>query len=233
MQIAHGPYLFTDGGFFWRPSYQVEEIQPGVPVEAHWTVEISGKIHAADAAAMAIATKNLQNNVQSYGRDLVMRHNGAVVESLLNAGSTTGVRLLAMEFPGDTPADFTTYRQVNLTFGASYPVASGLEIIDYEQSLEGRGGEPITIWKRALTGDPKKAITCERTEFHAVQSGYAVGLTRYPLPAEPMFGKPDFYAYRMVTPKREGKTVRGFRQEWTYAFSKAGSAFTGNPGLPP
>lgn len=232
MQIAHGAYLFTDGGFFWRPRLQVEEIQPGVPIEAHWEIEIEGNIEAASVSALALATRNLQNNVTQPGRDLVMRDNGTLVESLLNAGSSTGVRLMAMEFPDDTPADFSTYRHVKLTFAASYPVAGAAEIIEYEQTLEGRGGEATIIWKRAITGAPKKVITCEQTEFVAVQSGYAIGLTRYPLPAKPMFGVPDYSSFRQTTPRRFGKTVRGFRQEWTYGFS-AVAAFRGNPGLPP
>lgn len=233
MQVYYGNYAFPDGGVKFAIGQVLRESQPGIPYSTIVTLDLSGQLEASTPAALALATLALRTACLTPFRDIRILHNGAVVEQMLNIATTTGVRCIdGPHFPGESPADFSSYRKFTARFEAEYIVDAGPQVYEYQQTVSLSGGEPVNIWQLAVNGPPKKVMTCPQTPYEAVQSGSAKGLRTWPNPPTPIFGTPDKVAITRSSPPRIGLTVRDFGITWEYRFTSV-VPLNGGPGLPP
>jgi hypothetical protein len=206
------------------------------------TLRIAGQLQAntpalVDTAMLALATAYA---IQGQSFSLTMPAGGSSTAIIL--GSTTaigGVRVVeGPNFEDDQKAEWSTYRNYNITLEAEYP-ATALLYLAWEESIDFEGGGPRDLFLQPLQGDPEKQRVAEKTTYRAVQRGSAVGFFAYPNYPPPLFPADEHQERRKRSkkpPKRAGPNgtpyYTEFGIEWQYEF-EAVQPMNANPTLQP
>lgn len=155
---------------------------------------------------------------------LVDTTTGAVLQSLRNNGSISGVRLIKPpSFPKGDGAEFATGRTYEIIAQAEYELNAPTGLSDYSETVSYGGGGPAFGMVTCISGPPVKIVMAESVPYTATQTGYAVGRLGYPFPNAPIW--PDALAnagtIEKASPKRNGFSFRDWRVSWNYSFTSA------------
>lgn len=234
MQLYYGSYAFPEHGTRWPLTQQLIEDVPGVPKSTLVTMDVSGNLEGTTPAELRIATIAIRAACLTPFQNVIVRHNGSIVEQMLNVDTITGVRCVdGPNFPGSTPGDFSTYRAFNCRFQAEYKLLGEAipNILNYTQTVNISGGKPLRVWQLALNGKPKKTQVSPMTPYYAVQSGSATGRFSMPAIPGPLFLDPDEVNLSRTSPQDSGGLLQNYQATWEYRFSSV-TPFQLNPGVP-
>jgi hypothetical protein len=187
-------------------------------------------------AELAVKSAALTNAVRLSYRDLTLRLSGQVVQSMLNAGSTTGVRCVdGPNWPLGENEEFATRRTFTLRFEAEYPYypAGRVVVTDWKQTISVWGGEPVVVFLPSVGGPPQAQQTAPTSTFKAIQAGSAVSEGGYAVFPSPLLRAERFNAKRDVhSPMRKGQGLSEYMISWSYEYESV-SRLSALPGVPP
>ncbi|MFN0051081.1 MAG: hypothetical protein ACKV0T_02760 [Planctomycetales bacterium] len=191
------------------------------------TWRVTGIKQAATQTALTAALAELRSAYNVNGRDLGLFLDDGVTptDHVLNSSlALGGVRVLELEFPEGTGAEYSTFRTYRLTVEADFPDrGSGLLEFDEALSFEGTGG-PRRVFLETLEGPPQEQIGAQLTTCRATQQGRAVGDQAYPVPPPPIWPAAELPERRRITlktPQRTAGDYTRFAIEWQYTFESA------------
>ncbi len=147
-------------------------------------------------------------------------------EYLLNAGSTTGVRVTNLDFPKALGPEYCTERSYTFTAEAEYPIVGAANLVlEWQETLAFGGGGPVYAHRLALNGPPQKQLIYPQTPYTCTQVGMAVGYQRQLPPNAPRYPaalkvSPDV-VYDSPERRRVGRYT-GWRTRWQYVFESVG-----------
>ena len=179
------------------------------------TSEVQGKVVALE-------------NAMSDGGDLVF----SLTHALYSADCVEGTHVYSLRWiPGfdgvrGSGAEMVLRRTFQITIGGK-KLATGIDtdLIAYRETIRGRGtGGPIVLPVTSMAGSVQAQQRVAQTPFWTTQSGYAIGLTEYPLPATRLwlttpgvYYMPDQVVGGYTTPENFGiNRNTGFRTDWNY-----------------
>ena len=167
-------------------------------------------------------------------------------QSLISANCVNGTRIRDLTWlPGydgvrGSGAEDVNRRTFRLIIDGLVRTTSDTDIIEHHETVTGIGtGGPRVLPVGSLTG----YITPQQTQLHtkceAIQSGYSIGLTNYPLASTPIWvhgvgGVYEYFERRrnwLTTPQQWGINQNTmFRRNWSYAFW-SGTPLVGSPSI--
>ncbi len=190
------------------------------------TWRITGRLHAADQAAITAAINSLRGAYLD-GNDLTLfLDNGtAMAHSLTSVNAIGGTRVIeGPEFREGAGAEYSTFRTYQIAVEADIRTAN-VPFLAWTESVSFQGGGGAAfVHLRPLTGLPQKQQVAQATTYRATQSGSAVGELSYPSFPGPLWFSDEIAEQRQITykaPKRAGLTYVEFEVSWSYSFESA------------
>lgn len=209
----------------------------GNPLTYIHTLNASGSLDGDTQALCAAAEATFRAAVSVPYQDVALLLDDGTVSpsALANAGSTSGVRLLSLNFPNTWGgAEYATVRGWQATWECEYLV--GLDqLVDYTETVTivGNGGPRRAVTETINTA-PVEEILSLLTPFRATQTGRAVGLLSYPTPGRVLWPaalqNPDTAVSR-ETPKPNAQKNLEFAVSWNYSYLSA-TQLDGKPVIP-
>ena len=252
MYIRRNTFTHDNNEATFRFRIEPQYADNGLLVGTKRMAYLKGRLVAADATALSAKVTALEAAYSTTAGDFVLVQNDNSTQTpwkITGSQTVGGIRLKRLEYPNQSPGDWTTYLDyeidIEADFGGVGLVGGGgagqSSVISWNESLSFRGtGGPRFIIKELRNGPPQKQIVSQRTPVYCSQRGDAVGLYNYPNPSNPAFP-----AYEML-PEREisrtsadmvGQSAgggqqkqRNFRIAWSYSFQAPGY-ITASPGL--
>lgn len=212
------------------------EIGPGgdtLKVRRSW--QINGQLQANDYVSLQAAKAVLEAAYAVPYPDLYLWHNDGVTlhDSILNAGSTTGVRITSgPNYPTGQGAQGGTFLDYTIMAEASFEATTNADFLEsFQETLTEAGGTRRIIVVETVDGDPVPQLLNAKTKYRYTQSGSAVGRFGYPPSPNPLW--PEWLTDRnivRVSPRREGRNLVGYAINWTYTYESPGP-LPGNPNI--
>ncbi len=203
------------------------ELGPGgdtLTVRRQW--QITGTLQAADHVSLQAAKNVLEAAYAVPYPDVYLWHeSGLLHDSILNAGSTSGVIITSgPDYPNGTGAEGGTFLTFSASVMASYEAAVAntdlLESFTEAVSTVGTGGRRFIVVE-TVDDECVPQILNRKTKCRATQSGTAVGRYGYPPVPPPLWPEWELEDQRTVTPtapRREGRTLAGYAVSWSYSY---------------
>lgn len=241
--LQYGSYQFApDSAWFTR------HIRPIVGktgnrnyVNHQWV--INGRVSGANTAAVDAARVDFENSLLD-GYNLTFSL--GTTQNLISSETVSGTHIKELTWlPGydgvrGSGAEDVFRRTYRLIIDGTFAVTSGNNIIEWHESVVGIGtGGPRVLPVGSLTGLITPQQTQRYTKCEAIQSGYAVGLTAYPVAATPIWvhgvgGVYEYFERRrnwLTTPQQWGVNQNtGFRRNWSYHVW-SGAPLVGSPSF--
>jgi hypothetical protein len=203
------------------------EIGPGgeiIKIRRSW--QISGQLQAADYLTLQVAKAVLEAAYAQPYPDMILWHNdqATVHDSILNAGSTSGVRVISgPNYPTGKGAQGGTFIDYTVSVEATYEAAvANTELLEsFQETVSESGGGRRIVVVDTVDDDPVPQLLNRRTKYKYTQSGQAVGRFGYPPPPPPNWPGWENEAERSITrvgPRREGRNLTGYSVSWSYVF---------------
>lgn len=238
MRLRFGNYWHGVGEVSVSIARQTIESAMGVPYEIAHTWGVQGRLVGDSTAEIVSQILALERAYATGFKDAALvDNNGLVCHALLNAGSTTGVRVVQPpSYPTGTGAELVTYRDYTLTLTATYPVVGRPLYRAFAESVRLWGGLPNRKMVDVLNGPAVPYVSGKRTAYYASQSGSAVGYYGWPPIPGPLFGSllldgPN-HPVSFDTPQfREGRAT-DWPVSWSYQFSSP-TPLIGRPNVVP
>ena len=185
-----------------------------------WTFE--GILQAATPAALTTAMAQLEEAYSRSGQNLIFYIDGTATRHfLLNSGSMGGPIVTSLSWLSQFSAEYTTFRSYSITVTARISQNED-ELVEFREQLQSSGGLPDYRIHRLRNGPPIVQQVSPVTEYRAVQSGFAVGWSRYPSPPPPLFGSGSPPLKDAQIQRESPEVYRGarinFRVAWNYVF---------------
>ncbi len=205
--------------------------------------QISGFLQAADVPSLVAACNALEAAYSRNYQNLTLIGPGGVrARGLSGRTALGGTRVVGgVTFPddGSKSAEFSTYRNYQVTVEGVYPIPGvpATTLISWLETLSFTGGGPRFLHLQPLVGLPQRQQVAAATPFHVTQQGEAVGLYGYPVPAAPLWPADEHIDRRRVeykTPKRTGDRVASAYTEWPVSWAyefEANAPLEGAPTL--
>lgn len=249
MYIRYGAYLSAlneAGVAFSRESIFAPATGLQIGIKETWT--ITGFLQATGpfTLAAAMATLELAFSVNYMPLQLIA-NDGVTVLRMLEGVTPFGGTVVASPpsylEDGRNNAEGSTYRTYRVVVEGKYAIpnvpgggAGASPTLAWHETITQRGtGGPRFVFRQNLTNRPLKQQVAAMTPIHVVQRGQAVGMTRYPIPAAPIWPEAEHEDQREIeytTPTRMGGVYVEYPVNWTYVFEDvqgAGSAFQPAP----
>lgn len=181
-----------------------------------WTFE--GILQGDSESELTTKITALENAYSVNGGNLTF---GTTRHSILAAGSKGGTTVVSLEWVGRFGVEYVNLRSYQITVETRFDQHER-ELLDFRESLQSSGGLPAYVVQTLRNGPPIVQQTSPKTPYRATQNGFAVGYSRYPPPASPVFGSaspplldrsitndsPDYYRGHAFS----------YRTSWSYAF---------------
>lgn len=227
MRLRYGSYWHGTGEVAVSIDRQAVESALGVPYEVVHTWTVRGRLLGDTTAQVVAQLALLERAYAAWFRDAVLVDaNGLACHALLNAGSTTGVKVVKPpSYPTGEGAELATYRDYTVVLQAAYPVSGRPVYRSFRESVRLWGGLPNRRMVETLNSAPVEYVSGRRTPYRAAQSGTAVGYFDWPPVPAPLFGAgllegPDHPAEFASPEFREGRQT-DFAVSWSYQFVSA------------
>lgn len=196
MRIDYGGYQFTANGFRWKRS-ETLLMQNGIGYARVMSVAVEGLLPVTGTNDAKIKSAALTAATRQAGRDLYLRaDNGSIIEGLTTAGALIPVQCVAgPTFAGESGAEMVNYRDVSMTFQATYPTTTGVIVVESVSTLDYTMPFPTIVWMPSQNGPAQRQQTTGNMPGRMVQSGTVVTRngeppTPYPLWPTSMYGAP-------------------------------------------
>lgn len=193
-----------------------------------WTLE--GILQAANPAALTLKMNALENAYNDSGKNLIFSIDGARTQHVL-LGSTGlgGPMVVRLTWTNQFDSEYTTYRSYEISIECRIPRVED-ELMEFRESLVSSGGLPEFRIHTLRNGPPIVQMVSPRTPYRAVQSGTAVGYSRYPAASPSLFGNSSPPLVDREIGKDTPEVFRGKRTnypiKWSYQFLSTGPLFS-------
>lgn len=191
------------------------------------TYVLRGRLHGSSPSDLTNKIAALEAAYSTDFQSLILYDGAAPTAHLLdNASSISGVRVVSgPNYPEGDDAQYTTFRDFEITLEAEYPASPGVGLLAWSETLSfvGTGG-PMTVHVPTVFGPPQKQITSAMTPVQVVQSGQAVGWSTWPVAPPPLWPAAEVLPRRrfnMAAPKWNGQAFTEFPIMWSYEFESA------------
>ncbi len=191
-------------------------------------MHLRGEIIPNSAPTQAQITSALETLKNAYGQnnfDIGLYHDDGTRSHiyLTSADSLGGTKVKVRDYPLDSPADYSTGMNYRIVVEAEYPVNESSPMV-WNETIETQGsGGPSYRYFEPVTGLPERYIEKQHTIQVVRQTGVALGLTAYPLYADPLL--PNWEEHRLREITRIGPTAAGanlrythWGVQWSYTF---------------
>lgn len=231
MILTYGSYTHEDSEVRLSIAKQAELTPSGVPYKIRETWDIGGVLHGASVSAVTTAIAALEAAYEKHGQNLILyESNGSTrtAHYLIAADMLTGPTVIRPpSYPNGSGADYTTFRQYQITVEAEYEAGAAQDrLLSWEETIQVNGnGGPRYVVIELRNGPPQRQQVSEATPIAAVQAGRAVGLAGYPLPPAPLW--PAFveqqslavsYGHPRATTTPQGTKYTEWPVTWQYNF---------------
>lgn len=231
MRLYYGSYAHAenDAAVSIQSQKVFNDAEQSIEVRHVWT--ITGQLHADNQADLRTAIALLESAYSVDYLDLTLLDNsGAVAHSLLNAGSTTGVRITQPpSYPKGDGAEYSTFRSYSIVAEATYNYAAPVSsLVSFSETVSIRGGGPVYAVVETVEGPAERQKIRNFSACRATQSGQAVGRFDYPpVPAAlfPDFLKEDPVITRTGPDKVGPNTLQNYKVSWQYEFESPTQLF--------
>lgn len=226
MRLYYGSYAHDENEATVSITKTVIETEAGTPFEVVHTWAITGRIIADTTAAVVDKLVLLERAYGYWGRDArLVAGDGTVCHSLVNAGSTSGVKVPAPpSYPDGSGAQLSTFRDYQIQLTATYPAFGGLGAIrSWSETLTFSGGRPVRNVMRTKNTLPVVWVDSAITPYRATQVGSAVGVYGYPPVPPPLWPlalvglEPERVAH--TSPRTQRGRFIDFPVSWAYQFA--------------
>ena len=191
------------------------------------TWEITGWLQAANPSALTSAIAALRAAYSATGVDAGLYFDDGVTPTdhvLASAQALGGVRVVSLDFPHGSGAEYSTFRSFRITLAADFPEgAPTLWEASETVTFQGAGG-PRRLFLETLDGPPQLQIVAAQTTYRAVQQGFATGAFAYPAVVPPLWPTEEHLHARRITydaPQRYGANLARYTASWHYQFESA------------
>jgi len=238
MQFKYGGYAHSDNEVSVALQQRAEFDARMIRKVLRKTLQLEGKIHGTTQADLDAKMKLLDAAYSVDNRDaILLLDDGSThsTHSLPLSGAYGGVRVTQPPSWGQSvKGEFTTWRTYSITLEADYLTLQE-ELLAFQETLsfEGTGGRRVAYIETVDTFPDKQQVN-RFTVAKMVQSGQALGLTRYPSPPIPIFPLDEDEDVRNIV--STGPTVllgvaSEFGMSWKYQFRRAGRGFNALPNV--
>lgn len=194
-------------------------------------------------ATVDAARVDFDNNVVD-GVDLIFSLGST--QSLISGDCVNGTRVRELTWlPGydgvrGSGAEDVNRRTFRLIIEGLKKVTSDTDIVEWHERVVGIGtGFEKIVPVGSLAGPVTAQQTQLYTKCEAIQTGYGIGLTQYPIPATPIWtGGGGVYEYSerrrmsLSTPSNWGRNLNTmFRRDWSYHFFSTIGPIVGSPSF--
>lgn len=248
MYVRRGNFTHSlnEATFRWRKLPQWAD--NGQLIGTRIVAALSGRLTGNDATALAAAVQQLEAAYAATTGNFVLLQNDGSTETpwkIDGSKAIGGIRCTRLEYPNQSPGEWTTYLNyeleieanmggVSLIGGVNAPQSA---IVSWNESLTFRGnGGPRRVLLECRNAMPQMQVVSQRTPVYANQRGSAVGLYRYPQASSPIWPQYELEPEREIS--RDSASVvggagsqqqqRNYRITWSYSFA-APSYVTGTP----
>ena len=238
MQLTYGSYTFDAGQAEITTEYETLWTDGGQPYAQRRTFHVLGKMSVSSQADATAKWNSLVNALAIPFKDLTLLQDGGAQSAtvLLNAGSSTGVRVVSgpnlVEGRG---AVYATYLPYSFTATAEYPLAGTNNLLlRFRETFTYEGGGPLYRHRPCLSGPFQRQLVYPQLPYAVTQEGEAVGYRGYPTPPAPRF--PAAMAeppnVRRLSPEKRGKIYQAYPIQWRVRFESV-APLVGLPTLWP
>jgi len=188
---------------------------------------LKGKLQAASQAAITTAIAALELAYRNGGYDAgLYLDDGTTLTGhyLTNSTAVGGVRCVSIDYPIGNGAQYSTFRDYEITLEADYQTGTNA-LRDFSEtiSFEGGGG-PRKVFIETLDGYVIEQITAQRTAYRAIQQGSSMVYGDYPRAPPPIWPNAEIVDQRRVSPigpQIEGRNRTVYGMQWQYVFQSA------------
>jgi hypothetical protein len=227
VRLYYGSYAHDEAEATVTVTKTVNETEAGVPFEVVHNWVIQGRVIADTTAAVVAKLGLIERAYGTWFRDArLVAADGTVCHALVNAGSTSGVRVPnPPHYPDGSGGQLTTFRDYTIVLTATYPAFGGLGLIrSWTETLSFTGGTPVRKLMRTKNTRPVVWIDGAITPYRAVQSGQAVGVYGYPPVPPPLWGATSLEGEDPVridrgTPRFYRGRFMDYPVQWFYRFA--------------
>lgn len=200
------------------------------------TWRIGGMILGTSASDVSAKAATLKGAYLTNGWDLglYLDDNTLTNHYMTSSRARGGTRVVeGVSFPKGDGTEAATTRSYSITVEGEF-LDTSVRFISWSETLNFEGGGPLFAHLQTLNGLPQKQKLCEATPYRVTQSGEAVGMFDYPLPAPPIWYSALKQNPTIVktNPRRFGIPGRPeyyeFKISWNYIFESA-TPLNGNP----
>ncbi len=193
-----------------------------------WTFE--GILQAATPAALTTAMNTLETAYTDSGKNLIFSIDGNRSQHvLLSSMGLGGPMILSLRWTNQFNAEYTTFRSYEITAEIRVPRIEN-ELIEFRESLVSSGGLPEFRIHTLRNGPPIVQQVSPATPYRAVQSGMAIGYSRYPSVSPPLFGTASPPLVDREIGRDTPEIFRGSRInypiKWSYQYLSTGPLFS-------
>lgn len=199
------------------------------------TMTIEGKKHGTDVTDL---TNELNLLILAYAtdnRDAVLFDNlgNRTAHLMLTSLALGGVKVVKPPTFGTVVVgEYTTWRNFSITLEGDF-LALVENVLAFQETITSTGtGGQRNVFLETISGLPQKQTVASRTVTSAIQTGSAVGVLSYPVPASPLFPAAEDQDQRVIE-RRSPLSLLGFKTEfgvqWTYKYRAAGVPLIGLP----
>lgn len=204
---------------------------------------INGRLHAANQAALTTAINKLIAAYNIPDQDVTLFDDDGTTKSsffMIAANTDGGIKVVRPpSFPFEN-LTYTTFVDYTIELEAYFVVnALTVQLLEWTEVLNFSGGGEKWALLGSLRDLPQRQTLQQYTPYYVTQSGRAVGLQSWPIPARPIWPQAwhqDRGGISRTLPERMGAVPYAFDRNWevawTYEFESSTPLF-GNPSANP
>jgi hypothetical protein len=193
-----------------------------------WTITgtLTSSIGPSDIDAQIAA---LMDAYSDDGKDLVLYLPDGVTASSTSIYSATtlgGTRVSQQpSFAPTAGNERVNVAHFSIIVEAERPTNSGPILVDYQETITGKGGVPVIGWLEPAVGVPVQQTWKQTSTFKITQAGSATGYTSQPvigvdvgLPLFLAAMNPQATEFEYEAPERIGDDYKNYKVTWHYEF---------------
>jgi hypothetical protein len=226
MKAVWGSYQFPDNTVYVATRQRAVVNAAKIPYMEEFEIDCEGKVFGSGQAQLTAAENQLRAALAVPRQNFFFLQDSGAPSAvyILNAATVGGTYVVrGPDFTGRDGSEYANQRNFSFTVGFKLPVADPANtLMEYQETLEYSGGEPVYAFKPAVNGPPQLQRVWYQVPYRVVQTGYAVGFRAYPTPPPPVGPRTQPPVHRKTSPGREGVGNVGWRIDWQYVCESGG-----------
>ncbi len=239
MKFRYGNYTHASGECTLRVVPRTIFSDSNLVIGLNVRYEITGRLHADSVSALTAAMLAMERAYSVSGQACGLYEDDGTPTAHVLPASMAPMVIQPPAWGGNTPGEYTTYRDYTIIIEAARQLETGLDAEVHESIsyLNGWNGGPVYKWFDLLQGPPQRQIVKQQTTYKVLQTGARVSTSWWPEPNAPKWPAYMHIEQCSVTygdPEKmrtgTGTTFYKFRTEWNWVF-ESDVKLTGYPSI--